>query len=504
MLAVGLAAAIAFVRYGIFKNHRAADWAVHYKGIGTGSSPRMADLNDDGVLDIVLGAGGAENAPSDTAVIALDGTNGDMLWHVPGRNQVVGSALFYDITDDGVPDVYIGGRTAELVVIDGASGEVLWRFFPADHTLNPADSGIYNFYNPQLVSDQDQDGKQDLLISNGGDYTIKPFDPRRPPGKLLVVSSRTGKTLSEARMPDGREIYMSVVKVRLKPDGEEEVIFGTGGETIGGHLYRVSLQDVLSGDLSEATVLATGKNKGFVAPPALADITGDGIYDVIANAVDGRTIAIAGATDSLLWSVALPGTEIYSGPAIGYFNADEVPDVFTNYSIGTWPMIRRSTQRMIDGQTGQVLFSDTLGIFSCASPVVADFNEDGADDVLFVVNNLVRLHKYDYDKKHINQLTVFNFRNNTHYTIGDTLPGSNLASTPWLGDLDDDGKLDIVSTSVDLDGQKNDIDRPTNLRVFHVKTPYFIKNEIRWGSYMGSNYDGVFRTEQKSTMVGRE
>ena len=190
------------------------------------------------------------------------------------------------------------------------------------------------------------------------------------------------------------------------------------------------------------------------------------------NAVNGRTLAINGATDSLLWSVELPGTEIYSSPAIGFFNGVEVPDVFTNYSIGVWPMIKRSTQRMIDGKTGEVLATDTAGIFSYASPVVADFNDDGFDDVLLSVNSLLRLNLYDHSKSHISQLMVFDFREDITYPIGDTLLGSNVASTSWLGDMDGDGKLDIISSTIELNGQRNEIDLPTNLRVFHIKTSF--------------------------------
>src|SRR5690349_15062467 len=64
-------------------------WSVTFPGIGTGSSPRMADLNGDGVLDLVMGAGGKENQASDTAVLALNGRNGEVLWHLPGCNQII-------------------------------------------------------------------------------------------------------------------------------------------------------------------------------------------------------------------------------------------------------------------------------------------------------------------------------------------------------------------------------------------------------------------------------
>ena len=325
-----------------------SNWLIHLKGQGTASSPRLTDLNQDGILDIVLGAGGKENVPTDTAVIALDGADGSLLWHIPGRNQMVGSALFKDITHDNISYVFIGGRTGELMCINGKSGEVIWRFYPLEARQKPADKGIYNFYNPQLIQDRDQDGQEDLLIANGGNYLIKPYDPNRPVGKLMIISSASGKVLSEASMPDGRETYMSPIKVAFSRNGKEEIIFGTGGETIGGKLYRAKLQDLFRNDLSGATVLAESQNKGFIAPPIIADITLDGVFDIIANAVDGKTLAIDGASNQLLWESSFPGTELYSSPAIGFFNADSIPDFFVNGCLGTWPRIRLSSKILIN------------------------------------------------------------------------------------------------------------------------------------------------------------
>ena len=57
------------------------------------------------------------------------------------------------------------------MAIDGASGDVLWEFYAAGDSLDPGtNAGLYNFYNPQRIPDQDGDGRDDLLVANGGDY----------------------------------------------------------------------------------------------------------------------------------------------------------------------------------------------------------------------------------------------------------------------------------------------------------------------------------------------
>ena len=471
-----------------------SSWQINLPGLGTASSPRMADLNRDGILDMVLGAGGTENQFSDTAIIALNGADGSFLWKVPGRNQMVGSAIFKDISGDSIPDVFIGGRTGELMAINGSTGQAIWRYYAIDSNRKAAEDGIYNFYIPQFISDQDQDGKDDLLITNGGNYLIKAYDPNRPVGRLMVISSATGKIIISVPVPDGKETYMSVVKVDVNQTGTEEIIFGTGGETIGGKLYRIKLQDLLRKNMDQATVLAESEAKGFIAPPVMADITLDGVLDIIANAVDGKTLAIDGSTNKLIWETSIPGTELYSSPAVGYFNQDSIPDFFINCGIGIWPRIIQSTQCFINGANGKIEARSTTGSFMYASPVVSDFNHDGFDEVLLNVNK--REHRYLARKNagSTSQLYIFDLHGNRNYPVGDTLTGKNIACTPWVGDTDQDGKMDIICSTIDLAGRNsNDIDQPTYLRVFRLKTDYKVNQEEKWSAYMGKNHDGVFR-----------
>ncbi|MEX1239274.1 MAG: PQQ-binding-like beta-propeller repeat protein, partial [Cyclobacteriaceae bacterium] len=405
--------------------------------MGTLSSPRAADLNDDGVLDVIMGAGTVEFHPSDSGIIAIDGADGSILWTAGARDQIFGSAVFKDITGDGIPDVFIGGRAAQLKAIDGRNGNVLWEFFPHDVNLSESDSGAYNFYNSQFIPDQDHDGYDDLIVAAGGYVKALPNDPVRPAGRLLIISSATGVALASAIMPDGKEIYMSIVVADFNGDGKLSLIYGTGGETLSGSLYKASLDDVMRNDLSRSTILEAGQEKGFVAPPVLADITGDGVHDIVANAVNGRMIAIDGATEKILWRVTIPGTEAYCSIAVGYYTQDEVPDFFTNYGVGIWPDLNNSIQFMVSGKTGEVMFTDSLGTFQESTPVTCDYNNDGHDDALFSVN-------YQHTSGFTNQLMVIDFHNDTIYETGPRHYGANVASTPWTGDIDNDGFLDVI------------------------------------------------------------
>ncbi len=81
-------------------------WNEDLPVIGSQSSPRAVDLNEDGVLDIVMGAGKNEYQPSEQGVVALDGKTGKILWQQDATDQVYGSATFYDVTGDGIADIF--------------------------------------------------------------------------------------------------------------------------------------------------------------------------------------------------------------------------------------------------------------------------------------------------------------------------------------------------------------------------------------------------------------
>src|SRR4051812_5846718 len=55
-------------------------WTKDLPVIGSLSSPRTADLNNDGVLDIVIGAGKNEFQKTDMGILAFNGKTGNLLW----------------------------------------------------------------------------------------------------------------------------------------------------------------------------------------------------------------------------------------------------------------------------------------------------------------------------------------------------------------------------------------------------------------------------------------
>jgi hypothetical protein len=463
-------------------------WIKELPGIGTCSSPRVTDLNGDGTMDIIIGAGREEFKKCDSAIIALDGKTGELIWKRPAIDQIFGSAGLKDITGDGVLDIFISGRSSEFQAINGKTGQLIWKFDDPDLKKKWNKRTWFNFYNPQFIPDQNNDGVEDILISNGGNVMKKPYDPDRPVGFLVVMDAMTGKVISKAPMPDGRETYMSVAAIRSVDGKDMDVIYGSGGETLGGHLYVTRLSDIMKGDISHSVVLDSSTNRGFIGPPVWIDITMDKVPDILANSVDGRLLAFDGVTHNKIWQVYMPNTEVYSSIAPGYFNKDSVPDFFVSYGQGKWPALEWCKQFMVNGATGKVEYVDSLGFYQTSTPVVADFNQDGVDDGLLVVDYV----ETDalYERFFHNMLMVVDFTKNEETNIGKSSNGHNLSTTPWVGDLDGDGFLDIIYShgtnlrhTYTFDG----------MRIERIDTRIPVKKEIKWGAYMGSHYDGVFR-----------
>ncbi len=466
----------------------AQSWSVTMQDLGTFSSPRVVDLNQDGTKDIILGAGREEFIHCDTAIIALDGKDGTLMWKHGARDQIFGSAGLLDVSQDGIADVFIGGRSAVLKAINGQTGALIWEFFADDDTSASRGEQLYNFYNPQFIPDQDGDNIKDILIANGGDVMVEAYDPRRAAGHLMVISSSTGKQLAKAKMPDGREIYMSMVVDDIDRNGVYDIIYGTGGETIPGHLFRCTLDDVMNEDLSKSVILATSDEKGFISPPVLVDLNQDHVKDIVANAVAGTTIALNGKDNSLMWYVNLPNTEAYASIALGDVNNDSVPDIFTSYAVGVWPLLISTKPLLIDGASGEIVLVDSIGYYQTSSPIFADFNNDRVPDGLMSVN----YNKMNESGENVihNTLLVYDFHHMKKHILTDPIIGANVSSTPWIGDLNDDGWIDIIHCNMTTPNKAYTFD---GFSIHRVSTTIPVKGNTIWGSYMGNNYDGIFR-----------
>lgn len=456
-------------------------WQRFTDSIPTLSSPRACDLNNDGVKDIVIG-GGTDGVFSNNGIMAYNGVDGSLLWKRAARNEVFGSAIFMDANNDGTEDVFIVGRSAQLLCINGINGQLIWDYFP--YGTNPVDSGLYNFYNPQFIPDINGDNLPDILVSNGGDHAAPVWQTNRPAGRLMVINAANGALLANAVVPDSAEIYCSPIVADIKNDGNKWVLYGTGGETLGGSFWACPLSQLLGNSLQNSTRLLQDSVKGFVAPASIFK-TSNGSYDIIIQGFGGKIARFRGSDFTQLWSTMLPNTESSAAAVIGNFTGSLTPDVFAVLYKGTTNGgYTDFYQLMLDGDNGNIVFKDSIGNLHFASANAIDLNNDGRDEAVISVAAMnagaFRHSLYSINFANANQISQ----------IGSTQTGINLASTPLITDLTNNDSLEMVYVvkrdSLDPTGWKG-------IYVHRMPLNKAIPNAgIAWGSYMGSKHDGRY------------
>jgi hypothetical protein len=458
----------------------AQNWQFFIDSIPTLSSPRACDLNNDGVKDIVFG-GGTDGVYSNNGIMAVNGHDGTLLWKRPARNEVFGSALFLDITNDGIKDVFMVGRQAQLLAINGQNGSLIWDYFP--YNVNPGDSGLYNFYNPQWIDDVSGDGVPDLIVANGGDHAAPVWETNRPPGHLMVVNTVNGNLIAKAVVPDSAETYCSPIVVDLNGTGTKHVLYGTGGETLGGSFWVCPLMSLLNNTLAPSIPIVSDANFGFIAPASFYK-TAIGEAFIYVQSYSGAVHKIKGGDLSVQWSYDLPNTESSAQPVIGNFTGNLSPDVFLSLAKGTSSGYTDYYQVMLDGSSGQVVFKDSIGSLQFASGNAIDLNNDGRDEAVLSVNYF----ENGYWK---HRLQSFDFVSQTIQTLTPTVAGVNLGSTPLFANIDGDANVDLVYLV------KKDSLNPTGwkgvyARKLELNNTSFPNPGIAWGSYLGTINTGEY------------
>ena len=307
----------------------------------------------------------------------------------------------------------------------------------------------------------------------------------------MLLDAKSGSILAADTMPDGKESYMSPVYYE-QPDGSRNIVFGTGGETISGSLYHCSLDDLKNRQLTKAQKLVSENGHGFIAPPTVVDLNGDGFLDIAAISHAATVFGIDGKTLRANWMRVIPQAECSNSIAAGQFTGDDTPELFTFVSKGLWPQNTGSVQILMDGQNGKLLYRDSIGCTGFSSPVVYDLNNDGREEVLLSINEydctqgLIGSEKIQVQ----NRLIAIDFSQPAVQTIEQLAGFKNVFSTPWIGDLDNDGYLDIIHCQYYSPG--SDMVVFLGMQIKRISTTVRIRKPVRWGAYMGSKGNGVY------------
>ena len=353
------------------------------------TTPVVIDVNGDGIDDIIYthasytkaldmyyctSSAYYENACMEdtghpvcgSVVVAVSGLNGEIIWLRNLTRPVFGIRCIMDVDEDNEIDCFVIGRYHQWDAINKATGETIWE----------ADASIgfpgYNFYFPLPLEDFDGDGIIDILNIHGGDQSYGSHETNRSSALIVILSGRTGKKLIDPiTVPDGRESYMSPVRYTFA--NEDVIMFGTGGETINGSLWAITVKSIKEFVSSKPMIstqnyagigchddfindmdrfrpkydktayqlnnqdqkplancpplgphlpiinkyklclyeIYSSDSKGLIIPPVIIDMNNDDVQDLIVQSFNGHVMCINGVNSEVLWERYIPNSESY-------------------------------------------------------------------------------------------------------------------------------------------------------------------------------------------------
>jgi outer membrane protein assembly factor BamB len=306
-------------------------------GAGRWSGFELADMNADGVRDVVLGtSSGAEgglNAVESAHVLVLNGATGAVLWQrlFPPPLKRVNGLDVGDATGDGVPDV---GVTFEALgapwlysvwMLDGANGVPLWQVDERNHP-----GGRSATMNAARMTDADLDGDADLAVLTVGDAEMDPA--------VRMHDGRTGAQLwlRETGTPQGTvDISGFGLHLGRIAPGQPPVLLATAKEDVDG-----SVMSYVHGlSPSGQTVLFQHVPNPLVWELEVGDVTGDGVGDVVVPWIRG--FGIIDGSRALAGEPAVLGhleERFPSKAKVFDVDGDGVLEVESFVTPGTWPL----------------------------------------------------------------------------------------------------------------------------------------------------------------------
>jgi len=312
---------------------------------GTGSYPILYDYDKDGKPDLIVGSDGYRQANGTMKSRLLYFKNNSSPGHISftqvsenfnfisNLNLAGAAPAIGDLDNDGKDDMVLGQSNGNLTFFSNtASSASLPPQWPVSAALRDYNNGLINTGNnaAPCIYDLNKDGKQDLIIGNQYGRLVYYENVGTTPGqlKLQLKSSTLGNIYVDSTMPI--TAYAAPYIGKMDNTGTDYILCGGGS----GRLFRYSgfqwgntaisypLIDTMYSyiDTAYASLQGYSQNINQRSTPAIADIDGDGKYDMIlGNTFGGLTIykqvADVIMSPNLLYTGNNRNVKVYPNPA---------------------------------------------------------------------------------------------------------------------------------------------------------------------------------------------
>ncbi len=227
-------------------------------------------------------------------------------------------------------------------------------------------------------------------------------------------------------------IWSSAVVTDLDNDGLMEMAFASNGNRF--YVMRENGQEWMNGDANAGT---TGVFKVLGQPvnfgsPAAADIDNDGLPEIVYGSFDGKLYVWNSDGSNVAGFPFNTNNAIWSSAAIGYLDGagDTSPEiVFTSLADSLYVLNSDGVRR-----AGWPVFARSGGVSRSPSPALADINNDGFLDIVHMGTNG---GVYVYNRNG----SILVPWSNVRYT---TFTSGASEASPVVADINGDGFNDIV------------------------------------------------------------
>ena len=396
------------------------------------SSPAIGDVNDDGKTEVVICSWGTDGYGH---IYCLLGENGTLLWNYTTGGYISSSPVLGDVDNDGKLEIVVGSDDTYVYCLSGENGALKWRYKTYDWVSSSP-----------VLGDVDNDGNMEVVIGSGDTY---------------IYCLNWNGTL-KWKYKTGSFVASSPALGDIDNDGKLDIVFGSADH----HVYCLFGENGTLKWIYEA-------GDHVSSSPVLADVDNDGRVEVLVGSNDYNIYCLSW-NGTLLWNYTT-NHYVDSSPALGDIDNDGELEIVVGSRdnfvycfdvVSPFSPVYRPTAFLWPSigfrgdiwHSGCYIDSDHDGLIDVYEKIVgtkandADTDNDGLTDYQEFTHSTSPF-KIDTDGDGLLDGTEVKHGTNPiapdgpetpPQTLWKYLTNSSVISSPALGDIDNDGEVEVA------------------------------------------------------------